>query len=161
MTLTCSNIVPNRSYVIAYPTTKSTTFFLFVTTTRVVVTSPLRRLRPKSFRVAFIGQCCFKTLINFVKRVIDASCLVASHGGIWCLCPLSSSSRFLIVGALTLWVLVSVDYVSKWVEAMVSKNNNHKTVLKFLKENIFSHFGTPKANISDQGVHFCNHPSSF
>ncbi|RVW58675.1 putative mitochondrial protein [Vitis vinifera] len=31
-------------------------------------------------------------------------------------------------------------------------------VLKFLKENIFSRFGVPKAIISDGGAHFCNKP---
>ena len=56
------------------------------------------------------------------------------------------------------YILVAIDYVSKWVEAVASKNNSHKTVLKFLKENILSRFGTPKAIISDQGVHFCNLP---
>ena len=34
---------------------------------------------------------------------------------------------------------------------------NNKVVLKFLKENIFSRFGTPIAIISDQGKHFKNH----
>ena len=56
------------------------------------------------------------------------------------------------------YILVTVDYISKWVESVASKNNNHKTILKFLKENILSHFGTPKAIISDQGVQFCNNP---
>ncbi|RVW13480.1 Retrovirus-related Pol polyprotein from transposon 17.6 [Vitis vinifera] len=49
-------------------------------------------------------------------------------------------------------------YVSKWVEAIPCKQNDHKVVLKFLKENIFSRFGVPKAIISDEGVHFCNKP---
>ena len=31
-------------------------------------------------------------------------------------------------------------------------------VIKFLKENIFSRFGVPKAIISDGGTHFCNKP---
>ncbi|RVW74332.1 Gag-Pol polyprotein [Vitis vinifera] len=50
------------------------------------------------------------------------------------------------------------DYVSKWVEAIPCRTNDHKVVLKFLKENIFSRFGVPKAIISDGGTHFCNKP---
>ncbi|RVW67245.1 Transposon Ty3-I Gag-Pol polyprotein [Vitis vinifera] len=55
-------------------------------------------------------------------------------------------------------ILVGVDYVSKWVEAISCKHNDHRVVLKFLKENIFSRFGVPKAIISDGGTHFCNKP---
>ena len=51
-----------------------------------------------------------------------------------------------------LYILVGVDYVSKWVEAIPYKANDHRVVLKFLKVNIFSRFGVPKAIISD-GVH--------
>ncbi|RVW79449.1 Pol polyprotein [Vitis vinifera] len=53
------------------------------------------------------------------------------------------------------YILVGVDYVSKWVEAIPCRTNDHKVVLKFLKENIFSRFGVPKAIISDGGTHFC------
>ncbi|KAL6310865.1 hypothetical protein AAG906_027305 [Vitis piasezkii] len=35
------------------------------------------------------------------------------------------------------YILVGVDYVSKWVEAIPCKQNDHRVVLKFLKENIF------------------------
>ncbi|RVW87261.1 Pol polyprotein [Vitis vinifera] len=52
------------------------------------------------------------------------------------------------------YILVGVDYVSKWVEAIPCKHNDHRVVLKFLKENIFSRFGVPKAIISDGGTHF-------
>ena len=54
------------------------------------------------------------------------------------------------------YILVGVDYVSKWVEAISCKSNDHRVVLKFLKENIFSRFGVPKAKINDGGTHFCN-----
>ena len=56
-----------------------------------------------------------------------------------------------------LYILLAVDYVSKWVEAIPTKSNDNKVVLKFLKENIFSRFGTPRAIISDQGKHFKNY----
>ena len=35
---------------------------------------------------------------------------------------------------------------------------DHKTILKLLKENIFSKFEVPKSIISDGGSHFCNKP---
>jgi hypothetical protein len=53
-------------------------------------------------------------------------------------------------------ILVAVDYVSKWVEAIACKTNDHRVVLHFLKENVFARFGTPRAIISDGGKHFCN-----
>nr|CAN82810.1 hypothetical protein VITISV_007057 [Vitis vinifera] len=56
------------------------------------------------------------------------------------------------------YILVGVDYVSKWVEAIPCKHNDHRVVIKFLKENIFSRFGVPKAIISDGSTHFCNKP---
>ena len=37
-----------------------------------------------------------------------------------------------------LYILVAVDYVSKWVEAIPCRNNDHKIVIKFLKENILT-----------------------
>ena len=36
------------------------------------------------------------------------------------------------------------------------RTNDHKVVLKFIKEHIFSRFGVPRAIISDGGLHFCN-----
>ena len=56
------------------------------------------------------------------------------------------------------YILVGVDHVSKWVEAIPCKITDHRVVLKFLKENFFSRFGVPKAKINDGGSHFCNKP---
>ncbi|XP_031393661.1 uncharacterized protein LOC116205261 [Punica granatum] len=54
------------------------------------------------------------------------------------------------------YILLAVDYVSKWVEAKATRTNDAKVVVGFLKSNIFSRFGIPRAIISDQGTHFCN-----
>ena len=55
-----------------------------------------------------------------------------------------------------LYILVAVDYVFKWIEAIPCKSNDNKVVIEFLKEHIFSRFGMPRAIISDKGTHFCN-----
>ena len=54
------------------------------------------------------------------------------------------------------YILLAVDYVTKWVEAIAAQHADSKTVIRFLKRNIFSRFGTPKVLISDEGSHFCN-----
>ncbi|PWA68429.1 reverse transcriptase domain-containing protein [Artemisia annua] len=53
------------------------------------------------------------------------------------------------------YILVAVDYLSKWVEAKALPTNDARVVVKFLKS-LFSRFGTPRAIISDRGTHFCN-----
>ena len=54
------------------------------------------------------------------------------------------------------YILLAVDYVSKWMEALATHTNDAKVVLKFLKKNIFTRFGMPRALISDEGSQFCN-----
>ena len=36
------------------------------------------------------------------------------------------------------YILVAVDYVSKWVEAILTRTNTHQEVLRFVTRNIFS-----------------------
>ena len=55
-----------------------------------------------------------------------------------------------------LYILLAVDYVSKWVEAIACPRNNASTVVSFLQRNILSRFGTPRTIISDGGSHFAN-----
>ncbi|GKB42899.1 reverse transcriptase domain-containing protein [Tanacetum coccineum] len=53
------------------------------------------------------------------------------------------------------YILVAVDYLSKWVEAKALPTNDARVVVKILKS-LFAQFGTPRAIISDRGTHFCN-----
>nr|GFC19991.1 reverse transcriptase domain-containing protein [Tanacetum cinerariifolium] len=53
------------------------------------------------------------------------------------------------------YILVAVDYFSKWVEAKALPINVDRVVCKFLKS-LFARFGTPRAIISDGGTHLCN-----
>ncbi|GKE60123.1 reverse transcriptase domain-containing protein [Tanacetum coccineum] len=53
------------------------------------------------------------------------------------------------------YILVDVDYLSKWVEAKALPTNDARVVVKILKS-LFARFGTLRAIISDGGTHFCN-----
>ena len=53
------------------------------------------------------------------------------------------------------YILVCVDYISKWVEAQAYSTNDARVVFKFIKK-LFARFGMPRSIISDGGTHFCN-----
>ncbi|CAM8923641.1 unnamed protein product [Rhodiola kirilowii] len=52
------------------------------------------------------------------------------------------------------FILVAVDYVSKWVESIAFPSCDAKVVIKMFKKIIFLRFGVPRAVISDNGSHF-------
>ncbi|KAK9045693.1 hypothetical protein V6N11_051602 [Hibiscus sabdariffa] len=54
------------------------------------------------------------------------------------------------------YIILAIDYVSKWVEAKATHNNDARTTFNFLKNFVFSRFGTPREIISDRGNHFLN-----
>ena len=60
----------------------------------------------------------------------------------------SSSSNF--------YILLTVDYVSKWVKAIPTRTNNASVVVKFLRSHISTRFSTPRALIIDGVTHLCN-----
>ena len=53
-----------------------------------------------------------------------------------------------------LYILLVVDYVSKWVEAIACPRNYATTVVGFIQRNILIIFGAPRIIISDEGSHF-------
>ncbi|RDX90945.1 hypothetical protein CR513_27135, partial [Mucuna pruriens] len=54
------------------------------------------------------------------------------------------------------YILLAIDYVSRWIEVIATRTNDAKVVVDFLKSNIFCRFGVSKELISDKGSHFCN-----
>jgi hypothetical protein len=52
------------------------------------------------------------------------------------------------------YILVMVDYVSKWVEAMPCRKAPMEESITMIKNVMFPHFGTPRILISDGGTHF-------
>ena len=55
-----------------------------------------------------------------------------------------------------LYILLSMDYVFKWVETILTRTNDASVVVKFLRNHIFTWFSTPRALITDGGTHFYN-----
>ena len=55
-----------------------------------------------------------------------------------------------------LYILLVVDYISKWVEAIAYPKNDANAVVGFIQRNILSRFGAPRTIISDEGSHFAN-----
>ena len=53
-----------------------------------------------------------------------------------------------------MYILLVVDYVSKWVEATSCPRNDVIRVVGFIQRNILSRFGAPRTIISDEGSHF-------
>lgn len=54
------------------------------------------------------------------------------------------------------YILLVVDYVSRWMEAIPTVATDFNTILKFLQKNILMRFGTPRALISNEGSYFNN-----
>nr|GEV34199.1 DNA-directed DNA polymerase [Tanacetum cinerariifolium] len=89
------------------------------------------------------------TLVNVKERFHnEMKCLKIPSKGIDFM-RLFSSSRG------NKYILVAVDYLSKWVEAKALPTNDARVVFKFLKS-LFARFRSPRAIISDRGTHFCN-----
>ncbi|GJR91323.1 reverse transcriptase domain-containing protein [Tanacetum coccineum] len=82
------------------------------------------------------------------KKIFDSVCEIFDMWGIDFMGPFPSSRG-------NKYILVAVDYLSKWVEAKALPTNDARVVCKFLKS-LFARFGAPRAIISDRGTHFCN-----
>jgi hypothetical protein len=54
------------------------------------------------------------------------------------------------------YIIVAVDYFTKWAEAMPTFLNDGRIATLFLFNHIINHFGVPRAIVTDHGAHFKN-----
>jgi transposase InsO family protein len=54
------------------------------------------------------------------------------------------------------YIIVAVDYFTKWAKAILTFDNTRKTATLFLFNHVIACFGVPKAIITNHGSHFRN-----
>jgi hypothetical protein len=54
------------------------------------------------------------------------------------------------------YIIVTIDYITKRVEAKAFRDNTTNNTTKFIYENIITRFRCPTHFVSDQGSHFIN-----
>ncbi|GJW23196.1 reverse transcriptase domain-containing protein, partial [Tanacetum coccineum] len=132
--------VLTESYEGAWPEMRQHKFFDNVTANHLedIMASPPPQ--EKSSRLGFNGH---------ISSEMHVICEIFDDWGIDFMGPFPSSNG-------NKYVLVAIDYVSKWVEAQAFPTNDAQNVVNFLKR-LFARFGILKALISDRGTHFCNY----
>ncbi|MCO5568223.1 hypothetical protein L7F22_021919 [Adiantum nelumboides] len=59
------------------------------------------------------------------------------------------------------YIIVAIDYLTKWVKAKATTKNDAKMTTQFLYENIFTRYGLPIEIVSDRGIYFINEVIEF
>ena len=70
-------------------------------------------------------------------------CKIFDIWGIDILGPFSNSNG-------KFYILIAMDFVSKWVETKATRTKDSQVLLSFLRSNIFTRYGVPRAFITDQ-----------
>ena len=52
------------------------------------------------------------------------------------------------------YIIVAVDYFTKWAEAMLTLAADGKTAAQFIFIHVIARFGVPQAIVTDHGTHF-------
>lgn len=71
---------------------------------------------------------------------------------VWCI----DFMRPFLVSYRNMYILLTVYYVFKSVEAIACLKNDAMTMIGFVHKNIISRFGALRMIVSDEGTHFIN-----
>ena len=52
------------------------------------------------------------------------------------------------------WILTAIDFFTKWVEAIPTRNATYKVIMEFIEENILSRFGCPQKIVTNNAKAF-------
>nr|GEU54127.1 hypothetical protein [Tanacetum cinerariifolium] len=135
--------VLTESYEGVWPKMMRHKFFDNVTADHLEDTMASPPPQEKSSKLDFIGH------ISFAMHKHIQVCKIFDVWGIDFMGPFPSSNG-------NKYVLVAIDYVSRWVEAQAIPANDARNVVNFLKR-LFVLFRIPKALISNRGTQFCDH----
>ncbi|XP_044392142.1 uncharacterized protein [Triticum aestivum] len=97
-----------------------------------------------------MGLSGFSGELSEAKGVISMELTVGSK-------TLSTAFFVVDVKGRHRFVLVPIDYFTKWTEAVPLKNMTHKEVISFVLEHIIHRFGIPQTLTTDQGASFMSH----
>ena len=126
-----------------------------------------RKVAVKVLQCGFYGLALFMDAFEYCKSFIQCQLFGRnSRRDMMLLNPIIVVEIFVVWGVDFMvlflsscgneYILLTMDYVSKWIEGINTRTNDAKVVAKFFRENIFTIFGMPRATISDQGTHFAN-----
>lgn len=127
-----------------------------------------KKMTKKVLRVGFWWPTIFKDAHQLVKKCEACQKVTRKlrFSSMLALRPVSTPAPFDqwgidIIGEMAIkssggnsWMLVSTNYITKWVEAIPTKKDTSKVVIDFLMKNILSQFGTPKRIVTNNAMCF-------
>ena len=122
----------------------------------------------KILRAGFFWPQIFKDCMNAVKRCHPCQVFTKKMRA-----PPAPLHPVIAVGPFARWgidfttctpasarghkyIIVAVDYFTKWAEAMPTVKNDGETAAIFIFNNIITRFGVPRQIVTDHGAHFEN-----
>jgi hypothetical protein len=123
--------------------------------------------QPKKYCVRYFWPMIFKDCVEVVKSVILVKYFLERCAHPAPLFPV------ITIGPFTKWgidfmtchpplargnhyIIMVIDYFTKWVEAMPTFTNDGETATLFIFNQIISRFGVPRDIVTDHGSHFQN-----